>query len=251
MFRGLATAFTLASLACVPLAASAQDFGADDAWSTRLTLYGWLPSISGVQSGPDEVPKVDLEANNVFDALQGAFFGTAEVRRGKFGVFVDLVYADLSSDGTTNRLDLPVTVGNTVSMGTFALAYRVLEQDTAWVDVIGGARAFDIEASGSLTGPGGRAIDRKATIDWIDPLLGVRGHYQFAERWGVTGTADIGGFDTSSNLNWELIATVNYDFNDTVSGVLGYRYLSILNNSDTLRLDLALQGPMLGVSFNF
>jgi len=250
MFRGLATAFTLASLACVPLAASAQDFGADDAWSTRLTLYGWLPSISGSQSGPDDVPVVELEATNLFEAVQGAFFGTAEVRKGKIGFLIDYVYADLGSDGTTKRLNLPVDVGTTVSMGTLAVAYRVDERENSSVDVFGGARPFSVEAGGSLTLPVVGKIDRSKTVEWVDPLIGVRGHYQFAEDWGVTGVFDVGGF-RSGDTTWEAIATVNYDFNDTVSGLLGYRYLSIDYESDDIKLDLALQGPMLGVSFNF
>ena len=250
MFRRIAAAFTLASLASAPLAASAQDFGTDDAWSTRLTLYGWLPSISGSQSGPDEVPFVNLDATNVFEALQGAFFGSAEVRKGKIGFLVDYVYADLSSDGSTKRLGLPVDVGTTVSMGTLAVAYRVHEQEDASVDVFGGARPFSVKASGSLTLPVIGEIDRGTTVEWVDPLIGIRGHYQFAEDWGFTGVFDVGGVQ-SDDTRWEAIATVNYDFNDTVSGLLGYRYLSIDYESDEAKLDLALQGPMLGVSFNF
>ena len=250
MFRRIAASLALASLASIPLAASAQQFGTDDAWSTRLTLYGWLPSIDGTQSGPDEVPFVELDATGVFDALQGAFFGTAEVRKGRIGFLVDYVYADLSSDGNTRRLDLPVDVGTTVSMGTFALAYRVHEQENAFVDVFGGARPFSVEASGSLTLPIVGRIDRSTTVEWVDPLIGVRGHYQFADKWGVTGILDVGGFQ-SDDTTWEGIGTLNYDFNDTVSALLGYRYLSIDYESDDAKLDLALQGPMLGVAFNF
>ena len=250
MFRRIATAVTLASLASVPIAASAQDFGTDDAWRSSFTLYGWLPSISGSQSGPDEVPFVNLEATNVFEALQGAFFGSAEIRKGKIGFLIDYVYADLSSDGTTRRLELPVDVGTTVSMGTLAIAYRVHEREDVSVDVFGGARPFSVKASGSLTLPIIGDIDRGTTVEWVDPLIGVRGHYQFAEDWGFTTILDVGGFQ-SHNTSWEAIATVNYDFNDTVSGLLGYRYLSIDYASDEAELDLALQGPTLGVSFNF
>ncbi len=250
MHRLAAAALALASLASVPLPASAQQFGTGDAWSTRLTLYGWLPSISGSQSGPDEVPFVNLDATDVLDALQGAFFGTAEVRKGKIGFLLDYVYADLSSDGTTKRLDLPVDVGTTVSMGTFAVAYRVHEQPDAFVDVFGGARPFSVEASGSLTLPVVGDIDRSTTVDWVDPLVGVRGHYQFAPDWGFTGILDVGGFQ-SDDTSWEAIGTVNYDFNETVSALLGYRYLSIDYESDKARLDLALEGPMLGIAFKF
>jgi opacity protein-like surface antigen len=248
MSRRIAAAFTLASLGCAPLAA-AQDFGSE-AWSARFTLYGWLPSISGSQSGPDEVPFVNLDSTSVFDALEGAFFGTAEIRKGRIGFLLDYVYADLASDGTTRRLDLPVDVGTTVSMGTFALAYRVHEREDVSVDVFGGARPFSVEASGSLTLPVIGEIDRGTTVEWVDPLIGVRGHYQFAEDWGFTTILDVGGFQ-SDDTSWEAIATVDYAFNDTVSALLGYRYLSIDYESDEAKLDLDLQGPMLGVAFSF
>jgi len=49
MFRRMTTILALGAPVSVPLAASAQDFGTDNAWITHLTLYGWLPSISGSQ----------------------------------------------------------------------------------------------------------------------------------------------------------------------------------------------------------
>ena len=224
---------------------------ADDDWHTRLTLYGWLPTIGGTQSGPDDLPLIELEAKSVFDALNAAFFGSAEVRKGKFGLLFDIAYADLSSDGQLSRLRLPVEVKTKVTMGTIAATWRLHEDQSAWVDVVGGIRPYRVEVGGSLTLPIVGEIDRDAKSEWVDPIVGLRGGYQFTDRVGVTALGDIGGFGVGSQLQWELLGTVNYSFTERFSGLLGYRYISVDYDSDTLNLDLDLYGPMVGISYSF
>ena len=248
---GLRLAIFFASIALVTGVAPASAQVSDDNWHTRLTLYGWLPTIGGTQSGPDEVPLIELEAKSVFDALNAAFFGSAEIRKGKFGLLFDIAYADLSSDGQLRRLRLPVEVRTKVTMGTVAATWRLHEDDRGWVDAVGGLRPYSVEVGGSLTLPIVGKIDRDQTSEWVDPIVGLRGGYQFTDRIGVTALGDIGGFGVGSQLQWELLGTVNYAFTDRFSGLLGYRYISVDYDSDTLNLDIDLYGPMVGLSYSF
>ncbi len=249
MTRFRPTAMALAAAVTLGPPAAAQSL--DDGWETRLTLYGWLPTIGGTQSGPNETPLIDLDAESVFDALNGAFFGAATFRRGKFGLLFDIAYADLSSDGQLNRLGTPVEVGTELTMGTAAATWRLAEADRGWVEALGGLRPYSVSVSGSIDLPRIGEIDRDATAEWIDPIVGLRGRYDLGDRVGVTGTGDIGGFSVGSELQWELLASIDYSFNESIAGLIGYRYLSIDYESDGLNLDLDLYGPMLGVSFSF
>ena len=246
------------SAACV----QAQDFTPldTDAWSGQLSLYGWVPGIKGDQERPDGDPLIDLDSSDVLDALNSAFFGTAEFRRGKFGVVLDLNYADLGQDGKASGTIIPgadpasADANTTIWMVTGVLAYRAYENEGRFVDVYGGLRYYDVDADFTFKIP---SIGFKNTLNldtsWTDAIVGVRGQVPLGEKFSLTGLADVGGFGIgdSSNLSWEALATLDYAFTDRVIGRLGYRYMSIDNESDDLNLDLELGGPIIGLTWKF
>jgi opacity protein-like surface antigen len=249
MLKSATLSLTLAA-GLLPAIAAAQNYDTGAEWQGNVTLYGWMPTLGGTQAGPDDTPKIDLDAENVIDALNGAFFGTANFQKGKFGVWLDLVYADISSTGSLHRLGLPVDVGTKVPMGTIAATYRVYENDGAWVEALGGLRSFKVDVSGSLDLPR-RSIDRDASANWVDPIIGLRGAMPLGHSFGIGGTADIGGFSVGSKLTWELAAHVSYDFTENFAGVLGYRYISIDYSGSDLALDMDLYGPLAGLTWKF
>jgi opacity protein-like surface antigen len=246
--QGLLGAAGLIAVACLAPAASAQE--AWQGWSGKFTLYGWLPVINGKQQGPDGEPLVDLDTSDVLSRLDMAFMGAAEVRKDRWGLLFDAVYVDLSNDAEWLQGRVSTSTSTKVGMYTLAAAYRVYE-DRGFVDVYGGGRYFDTTLSfGIATDRRGRTGEVK--LDWADPIVGVRGGWPLSERWSLAGFGDVGGFDGSSDLSWELYAGANYDFTDRWQGTIGYRYLSVLYEaSDRAKLDLTIQGPLFGVSYRF
>lgn len=227
---------------------------------SQVTLYGWLPSISGAQEFPDGDPIVDLDAGDVLDALDFAFFGTAEIRRGRVGLVFDLAYADLGADGEARGAIIPgadpvnASVDTTLLMATGAVAYRFHERAGAWADVYGGLRAFDLEADVTVRIPAaGFEAQRDASTTWTDAIVGLRGHAPLNERFSVTGLVDVGGFGigSSSDLTWQVQGTVDYSFTERVIGRLGYRYMSIDRDRGDLALDMDMSGPVIGVTWRF
>jgi opacity protein-like surface antigen len=229
-------------------AAWAQDWA--QGWSGEFTLYGWLPVINGSQQGRDGEPLVDLDTSDVLSRLDMAFMGAGEVRKDRWGLLFDAVYVDLSSDGEWLQGRVETSTGVKVGMYTLAAAYRVYE-DKGFVDVYGGGRYFDTTMSfGIATDRRGRSGE--VTLDWADPIVGVRGGWPISERWSLSGFGDVGGFDGSSDLSWELYAGANFDFSEHWRGTIGYRYLSVLYQAtDRATLDLTIQGPLFGVAYMF
>ncbi len=244
MLAGLAAAGM-----ALPGTAGAQDLGGG--WSGQFTLYGWIPSIGGSQQGRDGEPLVDLDSQDVLSSLDAAFMGAAEFRKGNFTLLLDAVYADLSADGTWVQDRVKTDVGTQLGVYSVAAAYRVYELDRRAVDLYAGARFFDTSLGfGIATDERGRSRD--IDLSWGDPIVGVRGTLPLSERWSLSGFADIGGFDADTDLSWELYGAANYAFADRWVGVLGYRYMSILYEaSDRATLDLAVQGPVIGVTYKF
>jgi opacity protein-like surface antigen len=246
---GTICAFGLSSL--LPVSASAQMADWIQGWTGQATLYGWLPVINGSQEGPSGQPLVDLDTSDVLSALDMAFMGAAEFRKGKFGLLFDAVYADLSNDGkwVQNRVD--TKVGTKVGFYTAAVSYRVYDQERTFVDVYGGARFFDTSASFDL---GGTNFARSFSKDlnWTDGIVGLRGGMPLSEKWSLAGFADVGGFDAGSDLSWEVYGGANYAFAEHWAGTLGYRYVSIEKAvTERAALDISIQGPLFGVTYKF
>jgi opacity protein-like surface antigen len=254
--RGSVLALLLAAggagLCLEPAPARAADW--TQGWSGQATLYGWFPSITGAEEGRDGRPIVDLDSADVLSALDMAFMGAAELRNGKFGLFLDVVYADLSADGDgvfPNRPNaIRTEVGTTMTLFTLASGYRVYEVDRSFVDLYAGGRFFDVDLSFSAENDRG-AIARDTSVDWGNAIVGVRGAKAFGERWSVSGFADVGGFDGSSDLSWEVYGGANYAFAERWAATLGYRYMSILYEAERATLDIDVQGPLLGITYKF
>lgn len=251
----------IAALLISASAASAQATGLMNGWREgSVTIYGWLPGITGSQQLPDGRPIVDLDGASVLDALDLAFFGAGEIRKDRVGLLFDIEYADLSQDGTADRTFVPgadapsASVGTTLLMSTGVVAYRFFEQENNVADVYGGIRAFDVEADFGVEVPSiGFDFSSDASAQWVDVLVGMRGHADLGRRFGVTGLADVGGFGIgeSSDLTWQVTGTLDYGFSESFVGRLGYRYMSIDYQSTGLSMDIDMYGPLIGVTYTF
>lgn len=244
------TALALLGLASAAAAQSpGQSPGAG--WSGQATLYGWLPVINGKQEGPDGRPLIELDTSDVLSALDMAFMGNAVFRHGRFGIMLDAVYADLGTDGTwiQNRVSTETTTR--LGFYTAAAMYRLHEGEGSFIDVYGGARYFDASVDFRLSTT---RIERsfRQSLDWTDPVLGLRGGLPLGERWSLSGFADVGGFGSGSDMSWQVYGGANYAFNDNWGATLGYRYVSIEKSVNSrATLDIDLQGPLLGITYRF
>lgn len=251
----------IAAFAFLAVTSSGQAQTPAEGWRlSQLTLYGWIPGITGAQEYPDGEPILDLDSGDVLDALDFAFFGSGEVRRGQIGLMFDFAYADLEKDGVARAAIIPgadpaeASAETQILMATGAVAYRFHESAGAWADVYAGLRAYDVEADVTFRIPAMNfEAQRSVSSTWVDGIVGLRGYAPLNDRFSVTGLFDVGGFGigSSSDLSWQVLGTVNYAFTDRVIGRLGYRYMSIDRDSSDLTMDIDISGPVIGVTWTF
>jgi opacity protein-like surface antigen len=225
-----------ALLLLAPAAATAED------WSGRVTVYGWFTAldVEATVTGPrggTATGRGSADIGEVFDALNFALFANGEVRRGRWGLVGDVVYADLNFNRTSPRgvrrdLDL------NSFLGTALVAWRAYEDERASVDLMGGGRAVSMETVVSRAGP---LVSKRlsATETWVDPLIGVRGRYA------------IGGFGVGSEFSWELTAGVSHDLTERLSAEAAFRALSIDYDAGAVDQTIEMYGPVLGLSVRF
>ncbi|MBA2960914.1 MULTISPECIES: hypothetical protein [Ramlibacter] len=203
-------------------------------WRTSISLYGYLPSVSGSSNFPQPGggSDVGVRAKELLQNVQSMFMGSLEVNRGRWGVFTDFAYFDLGDEtsGTRdlfiggNRLpaDASASVDFSVkgSLWTTAASYRFLSYSDWTLDVFGGFRRIDVEQRVSwqlggnvgqfpLPARGGNLSS--GTTNW-DPVVGVKGRIVLGtgRTWFVPYYFDIGA--GQSRYTWQASAGLGYAF---------------------------------------
>jgi hypothetical protein len=113
--------------------------------------------------------------------------------------------------------------------------------------------AADKNLASALAAQVTKALPTKisANKQWVDPIIGVRGQYNFNDKWYLAGNTDIGGFGVSSDLTWSVEAVLGYNFTRNVSAELGYRYLYTDYQDGGFIFDMAQAGIYTGVNIRF
>jgi hypothetical protein len=255
-------------LALAPLAAQAQANA--DKWQGELGIYGWFPAIGGSTSFPSGSPgpSVDVSSQDVIDALKMVFMGNFELRKGKWGAWTDIVYADLGDSKSGSRdftIDgKPVTTAANLSLDVKSTAwtitglYNLAATPENTTDLLFGARLLDMQNTLNYTldvvppQHPGLAKSGKLSADgsnW-DAVVGLKGRYYLgAERkWFLPYYLDVGTGE--SKLTWQINAGVGYQF-DWGAVYATWRYLDYEFKSGQALQSLDLNGGLIGVSVRF
>jgi len=263
-FANCLLAIGLSGLA--PVAARAQ--AANDEWQWELGVYAWFPAIGGTTSFPSGAsgPSIDVSASDVIDALKMTFMGQVEARKGQWGVWNDLVYADLGGSQKGSRDftvdDRPVDATADLSLDakstvwTLAGIYNLTSTPENTTDLLFGTRMLNMEQSlnWSLASSIPELPSRKGKAsvdgtDW-DAIVGLKGRYFLgAERkWFLPYYVDVGS--GQSQLTWQINAGVGYTFH-WGSVLATWRYLDYEFQSGDALQSMDMNGALIGVAFQF
>jgi hypothetical protein len=240
---------------------------AEESWEGRVAVYGYFPDIGGhtraVTPAGDEL---EISNDDLVRNTEIALMTSIEAQKGRWGLFGDLIYMDVSdeiSDSTTlaqGTLPLPpgitadASVDVEASVLTVAGNFRVLESERNLLDAFAGVRALGAESSlnATLNSPLGPVVAASGVVDdsTFDGILGVKGKVGLGDtgRWFLPYYVDVGGGDADRTSQ----AVVGIGFTTKRGEVFGtYRYLDYDMNDESLLSDLDLSGPAIGVALRF
>jgi hypothetical protein len=264
-----------------------------DDWRFRVALYGWAPSVAGSLTARGQTVDVNASFIQILqksDSLIG-FMGYFEADKGRVGFYLDTVWAKLGFDSSTTSSRNPIaglqisTSRNTAVTYSFAIIEAGgLYEIARWPGSPGSFTALDgllgfrywntnvdlnFDFNGTvdftrLSNVLGRdiefgrsfAIARSGSLDWIDPVVGLRLRHQFTPSQEVMVRGDVGGFGFQSNFEWQAVAVYSYAWQFTgyqLAALIGYRALGVnyTNTGNNNSVDLVLHGPIIGVSVRF
>jgi opacity protein-like surface antigen len=261
--------------------------GAGEGWQFALAPYLWAPSVDSslrfrLRSGDIVNTDVEADFSDILENVDFAFMFSAEARKGRWLVFTDVMYMDLSVESESLRSmertgpglgpgpRPPITVDASLDAGTenslkswvwtLAVGYTVVPGDAATLDVFGGLRYLSVEAetdwrlTTTITGPLGETVlPRSGSVsreaDLWDGIVGVGGRVKLGTgRWFLPYYADVGAGD--AELTWQVLAGVGYAFG-WGDVVLAYRHFAYEQDDDKLVQDLSFGGVGLGAVFRF
>ena len=207
-------------------------------------MYLWAVSIDGDQTVKGNKVDLDIPFSDIFDNLKGALtFHFEGLHKQRWGFFSDLNYIVLEMD------DGPVDIDFTQILFELAGFYRITE-GAHTIDGLGGLRYSSMDVDLDLPGPN---VDQGK--DWVDPYLGLRWRWKFAEKWGTDLRGDIGGFGIGSDITWNLVGMVNFKPWKHVGLFGGYRALyqdySTGSGDNKFKFDATMHGPVLGLNITW
>ena len=248
--------------------ASAQS---NDDWEYSLTIYAWLPDISGTTTfGPGGGSDFTIPIGDILDNLDFTAQGAFDVRKGDWGFVTDLIYMDLgntktnSRSGTIGGTPIPAEANATLNIDmkslvlTGAAYHRFFEEGGNTADFLFGARYIDMEQSlrynimgeiGQLPLPG-REGTVEANGDNIDFIIGLRGTAMVGEsgKWFVPYYVDMGAGD--SDFTWQAYLGVGYNFGWGQMG-LTWRYLDYDASVGSPLANLDMSGPAISARWSW
>ncbi|NGO51066.1 outer membrane protein [Allomesorhizobium camelthorni] len=225
---------------------------AESGWTFSVTPYFWAAGLSGELS-QFNLPVVDVDASfsDIFDNLDFAAMLIGEARNGPYSLFGDLIYVKLgaSSDTPLGIAADSADVDASTFAGLVGAGYSVLEGPTGRLDVVGGVRVWSVDTDISFSGGILDGQTRSDGATWVDGLVGVRGNYAFTPNFYATGWGLVGA--GGADIDWDLMAGIGYNINETFSATLGYRALGVDYSEDGFLFDVVQQGPIAGLTIRF
>lgn len=239
-------------------------------WRFTVAPYIWGVGLNGDVGLFGLKPvDVDIPFSDIIQNLDFAAMGIVEAHNGTWGVFADINYTNLSADtsvsGTlkndvvnyTVDADLEVTEFIATLMGE----WRAFDSDQMTLDLLAGARYWNVQNDLSVNasveggGPLGLSLSKRFSGDdgasWIDPMVGVKARINTETPFYFTGWGLIGGFGVGSDLDWDVMGGLGYEWTEKFSTVLGYRAIGVDYEDDGFVYDVVQQGVALGLVFNF
>jgi opacity protein-like surface antigen len=253
----LGTIFAVAA----PASAQTEVRSDTDKWQFEITPYLFGAGMNGKTGIGSVTSNVDMSFSDILNNLDSGLMALFEARKGPWSFAAEGVYFKLKNEaskswqgplGSSATGSLEATM--TEQIYGLTAAYRILDDRTK-VDVLGSARNTQLDTelnlvtSGSLLPDGSRSIS--GAESWWDPVIGMRVLQPLAEAWTLAGYADIGGFGIGSDLTYQLLAGVNWQFSRSVSAKAGYRYLYQDYQNGAFIWEMKSSGFYLGAGFKF
>ena len=268
------------------LPAQAQD---SSTWTFTATPYAWLMGVSGSVTARGQTIDVNAGVVDMFGKTDTLvpLMANFEARRDRLAFGLDFIFIQMSATPSfaTQRNPAPwlnfsanagANVKSTLIEVEGTAAYEVARPaETTAIDGLLGVRywhattdmTFGFTATGSIRSPEdtglftrgiGLAGASTGSMDWADPIVGLKLRHELAPHHRVQLRGDVGGFGVGSQFTWQGFGGYSYEFSpgtSSWSAVLGYRALGLNysagSGADARAFNVVMHGPVVGLTYKW
>ncbi|MCW8845772.1 MAG: hypothetical protein OQK99_08030 [Gammaproteobacteria bacterium] len=247
--RSLVAAIAILFLSGIPvaMAASGESSEADEFHNFGISLGVFVTNRDSTTRLDGDIPNsgtpIDLETDLGL-SKQDSVFRIDGYYRFNEKHRIDFSYFDLSRDGSKvlNRtidflgeeflINTQVDANFDMSIYKIAYTYSVIQNDSGYLGLSAGLYIADISAGISLTPLEGGLIDGAAASEGVTaplPVFGVRGQYNFTEKWMFRGSAEIFvyEYDAYSGSLYDVYAGIDYQWFKNMAVGIGYNSVKL------------------------
>ena len=222
-----------------------------DGWRGQIAIYGWFPGIHGTVGVLGHDAGIHVPFSDVFHALKGIIPVAVELDKRRLVIPVDFFWVKLGDDRGLPFNELGQTSVNihlTESILTPKIGYRLINAEHFKFDALAGIRYWYVGQNLTVEPVG---IGRSRSANWVDGLGGVRAILPLNEKASITVAGDAGA--GGSNLDYQALGLLNYNFTSKWGASVGWRYLYVnYRPTDHLFIfNTAMTGAVAGFSYNF
>jgi hypothetical protein len=232
-------------------------------WEFAIVPYMWALGLDGDVTVRGQKSDVDASFGDIWDVLNFAAMAEFDARKGRFGFFLNPMYAALEADNTVSGVKVEADMD--MFIGSFGGYYQLGPYpltDTAGsgkpavtIKPLIGGRYTDLETTLDFKG----IAKLRGSQDWLDPIVGVRTIWVLSERWSFGAAGNLGGFGLGSDFAWEAWGLFAYRFSlfgeDNAQFLFGYRTLyqdyEDGHGARKFEYDATMHGPLVGLSIGF
>src|SRR5438067_4188749 len=125
-------------------------------------MPGWVASVSGDIGLHGITSSVDVDFGKIISHTKGIASFSVDVRKGRFGVYADILYLDLSDSVYPGGLVSSANLDLSEYLIDGEVYYRVVEGPSGWLNLRAGSRYTDVYNSLKLV-RNGPLVDQAAT----------------------------------------------------------------------------------------
>jgi len=230
-------------------------------WQFEATPYLFAAGMDGTIGVNYHDVGLDVSFDDLLDDLDMGFMGLFTAQKGPWIFALEGVYMKLeggtsgSINGPGDRVsingELDITNSMYVAQGT--MGYRVYDGDTK-INAFAALRYTRIEVEMDVTAaftppPFSGELSADDSKNWTDFVAGLQVVHPVSNNVELAGYADVGG--GGSDLTYQFMADVNWEFKKDYRLKFGYRYLSWDYEDKGFKWDVAASGPYLGLGIRF
>ena len=220
-------------------------------WRVGISIYGWFPGLRGSVGALGHNASIHVPFEDVFHTLKGIVPLAVEADKGRFVMPVDFLWMKLGVDNgipINDFLQTSIRTDLTQSIFTPKVGFRLINGDHLKFDALGGIRYWYLSLDNTLEPSG---LGNSKSVQWVDGLGGGRFILPFGEKASVTVAGDAGA--GGSNLDYQLLGLMNFNFTPKLGLAVGWRYLDVDYTPTTNQFvyDTITSGAIAGFGFNF